>query len=375
MGFCKIKSRELGMFGISRFWFKPISFLFFNLNFISIGFSQSNGGQVRDGSAFGYDSGYVVSFRDNLVITLVNETKFSSISVGFTTPKGIYNLDYKTNTINTWGVGIDYKWLTFEYTRQMPWYTPAAEFGEVQNAGFGFGVTGRRIAFRNFYETSKGYYLENTDDWKLGALKDLKGYYLRPDISTSTYYASLNYVFNNKHFSNNASLWQLERQVKKSGTLVGGLTYMFNNFKADSSIIPFTGIDSLPRSSNTFFALNSLGFNIGFMGTLPLGKKKKWFLTTAIIPGLSRQWGEASVEDGGVAPARKLLGYQSEFRLGLGYNGDNWYVGSIAKAYSNLNVATKEEPFSISNSFGRFYVGYRFNSPNFKHPFFKRIGL
>ena len=330
-------------------------------------FAQHSKGQAIEGKAVGYDSGYVISFRDNFIVTLVNETKTNTMQSSFRTKTNDYSLNYKTNKINTWGIGIDYKWLTFEFTSQMPWYTPNPQYGSVQNAGFGFGITGRRLAFRNFYEFSKGYYLENTDNW----LKDYttlnNRYYTRPDIETFTYYANVNYIFNNRHFSNNASLWQLERQNTKAGTLVGGLSYIFNSFYADSSIIPTTGIDSFPRSNNTYFGLNCFGINLGYMGTLPFGKKKKWFLTTAIIPGISRQWGEIIVENLGVKQTGKLLGFQSEFRFGFGYNGDNWYIGSVFKSYSNLNVVDGEEPFSISNSFGRFYIGYRFNPPKIKN--------
>jgi hypothetical protein len=329
--------------------------------------AQHGKGQAMDGKAFGYDSGYVISFRDNFIVTIVNETKTNSMVAAFNTKTNSYSLNYKTNKINTWGLGIDYKWLTFEFTSQMPWYTPDPQYGDVQNAGFGFGITGRRLAFRNFYEFSKGYYLENSDSWLKDYTKINNKYYTRPDIETFTYYANLNYVFNNKHFSNNASLWQLERQNKRAGTMVGGLSYIFNSFYADSSIIPTTGIDTFPRSNNTYFALNSFGINLGFMGTLPMGKKKKLFITTAIIPGISRQWGQVTVENLGTAQASKLLGFQSEFRFGFGYNGNDWYIGSVFKAYTNLNVASADEPFSISNSFGRLYIGYRLNPPKTKN--------
>lgn len=343
-------------------------FLFFQLIGSFSASAQNHKRKQQTQDAYGYDSGYVVSFRDNFVLTVVNETKSTISAVSFIDKKNnVYSLDYRTNTINTWGLGFDYKWFTFEYTHKMPWYTPDPKYGEVKNSGFGFGITGRRLAFRNFYESSTGFYLENTEEWLKGYVQKNGEYYNRPDMHTFTYYANLNYVFNNKHFSNNASLWQLERQNKKAGTFVAGASYIFNSFSADSSIIPTTGIDSFPRSNNTFFALNSVGVNMGYMGTLPMGKRKKLFITTAIIPGISRQWGELTVENVGVAQASKLLGFQSEFRFGFGYNGDKWYVGSIFRAYSNLNAINANEPFSISNRYGRFYVGYRFNSPQIKN--------
>lgn len=331
--------------------------------------------QITDGRYFGYDSGYVISFRDNFVLTLVNETKSSNIAVSFLSDKKSYLLDYKTNTINTWGLGLDYKWFTFEFTVKMPWYTPDPQYGKIESSGLGFGFTGRKWAFRNFFEKNTGYYLTNTDEWLPGYRDQHNHYYLRPDISTFIYYSSLNYVFNNKHFSNNASLWQLERQNRKAGTFVAGATYIFNNFRADSSIIPYTGIDSLPRSNNTYFALNSIGVNMGYMGTLPFGKRKKMFITIALIPGISRQWGDITIDNVGVKQVKGLWGFQSEFRFGIGYNGDKWYVGSIAKNYANTNHINSNEPFSIGEKYGRFYVGYRFNSPKIKNKYLQMLRL
>lgn len=328
--------------------------------------------EIIPGHNLGYDSGYVKSFRDNFVVTLVNESKFSTLNAAYTFQKRSYVLNYKTNDLNTWGVGFDYKWLTFEYTTRMPWFKPSPIYGDVKNSGIGFGITGRKVSFRFFYQNYEGYYLENTLDWFPYQSKDY--YYQRPDIQTRTYHTNLNYVFNHKKFSNNAALWQLERQEKKAGSFIAGLTYIYNTFSADTSIIPISG-DTLPISSNTFFALNALGVNGGFVGTIPFGKKKKFFLTGAIIPGFSWQWGRLSVEGSGIAKDNSVLGFQSEARFGLGYNGDFWYFGSIARAYGNLNNLSGNEPFSINNSFGRLYIGYRFKQIKHQNKWLKKLGL
>lgn len=210
---------------------------------------------IIKGSDLGYLPGYVASFRDNFIVTLVNETKYSRINVNYNTYSNTYSLNYKTNDLNTWGIGLDYKWLTFEYTRKMPWYTPDPTMGDVENNGLGFGLTLRKFSFRFFFEKYKGYYLENTDAWIPKANPDApEYYYIRPDISTRMYYTKLNYVFNHKKFSNNASMWQLERQQKKAGSFVAGLTYIYNTFQADSSIIPVKA-DTIPTSNNTFLRL------------------------------------------------------------------------------------------------------------------------
>lgn len=316
------------------------------------------------GYQVGYDTGYVTSFRDNFIITIVNETKYSRVNAGYFGPNKSSYLYYRTNNLNTWGIGLDYKWFTFEYTTKMPWYTPDPTYGTVENKGLGFGLTMRRFSFRYFYEIYKGYYLENTENWVANGGNKDDVYYIRPDIYTKMNFIKLNYVFNNKHFSNNASMWQLERQEKASGSFVTGLSYIYNTFSADSSIIPF-GLDTFPNANNTFFAMNSLGANIGYVANLPIGKKKKWFITAALIPGVSYQFGKLEIDDVGGIKSNSLMGFQSEFRFGICYNGDLWYIGSMARSYQNLNNLLGDAPFAINNSFGRFYFGYRF--PPFKH--------
>ncbi len=343
--------------------------------FTSSVWAQETQPGMKDGTIYGYDSSYVISFRDNLVITLVNELKAGAIDMSFQSTKRSYALYYKANPANAWGFGFDYKWLTFEFTKQLPWQSFDPAKGESKNSSLGFGVTGRKLTFRNFYEYTKGYYLENTDAWLAGYNTTYRQYYLRPDIETFTYFSSLNYTFNNKRFSNNASIWQLERQMRFAGTFVAGLGYIYNAFSADSSIIPTTTIDSFSRSNNNFFSLNSLGINLGYMCNFAFTRSKKFFITLAIIPGFSRQWGEVNVEKVGIVRVNQLQGVQSESRLGFGYNGDRWYTGFIAKAYANYNVIDEQQPLSISNQFYRLYFGYRFNPISHHSKFLKKLGL
>jgi hypothetical protein len=283
-------------------------------------------------------------------------------------------LNYKTNDLNTWGIGLDYKWFTFEYTTKLPWYTPDPTYGAVENRGLGFGLTMRKFSFRYFYEIYKGYYLENTEEWVASGGSKEDVYYIRPDIYTRMNFIKANYVFNNKRFSNNASMWQLERQERASGSFVAGLSYIYNTFSADSSIIPF-GLDTFPNANNTFFAMNSIGANIGYVANLPIGKKKKWFITGALIPGISYQFGKLEIDDVGGIKSNTLMGFQSEFRFGICYNGDLWYVGSMARSYQNLNNLLGDAPFAINNSFGRFYFGYRFPSIKHSNKWLKKIGF
>lgn len=336
--------------------------------------AQSND-ELRDGNVVGYDSGYVTSFRDHFVLTLVNETKAGELDVTYKATNKAYQLLYRANTVNTWGFSIDYKWITLDYTTRMPWTSADPAKGETKNKGLGFGITGRRLAFRNFYESTKGFYLSNTDKILPEYNITNKSYYTRPDIQTFSYFSSLNYIFNNKRFSTNASIWQLERQQRFAGSFVAGLVYIYNRFDADSSIIPISIVDSLARKGNSSFTLNSLGINLGYQFTFPFGKSRKMYVTLAIIPGLSRQWGEVAAEKVNTLKVNNLTGFQSETRFGFGYNGDRWYAGFTGRVYSNLNFIEEQQPISISTQFARLHFGYRFNAIRFAGEWWKKWGL
>ncbi len=331
--------------------------------------------RISNAQTIDYDTNYVLSYYKNLVVTAVSESKANLVYMNFQTPKKVYELNYKTNSLLTYGFCLDYKWLSLEYTTQMPWTELHPERGESKNFGVGFGFSFRKWTFRNFLQVSEGYYLENTNAWQSNYWQNNSPYYVRPDISTSTYYSTLNYIFNHKKFSNAASLWQLERQLKPVGTFVLGASYIYNNFYADSSIVPTIPNVNYPRNQNTYFSLNAIGINFGWQGTLPLFRSKKWFIGTAIIPGFSYQFGKLTVADLGTINKDKLIGYQSEFRSSLGFNGDKWYICASYRAFGNVNAINHSEPLSITNSYTRLYVGYRFNDPQIKHPLVQKFRL
>ena len=61
-----------------------------------------------------YDTNYIESYYDNLVLTLVNVSKTNTVTIDNFVHA--YDISLSTNKVTKWGIGIDYKWLAVQVT-------------------------------------------------------------------------------------------------------------------------------------------------------------------------------------------------------------------------------------------------------------------
>ena len=240
----------------------------------SPGFWEKLQGMLQEDTLAGpdYDTTYIKSYRDKFVVSLVNTANTGSISISSnTSPR---TLDYSTNLANNWGVGIDYKWFTFEYTTYIPGLSSSDPTkGVTDHFNLGFGITGRKWWFRNFIARYDGYYIGNPAEVDSTWLPT-DPYPTRKDLGSFTYLASINRGFNYRRYSHNAFLWQLERQKRSQGSWVAGATFWYNRVYADSSLVPafiareFSESTAFNRVDRFIWAVNG-----GYSYTLSLWKK------------------------------------------------------------------------------------------------------
>lgn len=317
---------------------------------------------------------HIVTFREKLVLTAVMNTK--SESFDFTSRIG-QELEYSTTDIIGLGVGIDYKWFTFEFSKRLNSKSLDGQYGHTENFGLGFGITMPKWYFRNFMEYYTGYHLTNPDFVNINYLDSVGMYPYRPDIGTFRYYASWNWVFNSENYSSMASLWQLERQEKSAGSLVAGMTYTLSGAFGDSAFIPHTQEANFPKVKDWNTLANSaMAVNVGYQYTFVLSKNKKWFLHLGLTPGVGVSWASALAENSSTEidlGSRALL--TTEGRFIIGYNGDDWYFGMSSIGYSTAAASEDYIPISSFNSYNRFYVGYRFSLPKKVTNTLEKIGL
>jgi hypothetical protein len=319
-----------------------------------------------------YDTSYIKSFRDNFVLTFV--TSANSNIVGTSDSLG-NDYDFATNLPTSFGLGFDYKWLTLELTSSFGNLGDPKK-GETEATSFSFGLTMRKLWFRNFFQHMRGYHLENPTIINPGFDPQTDNYPYRPDVTTTVYFASINYGFNYRRYSHMASLWQLERQRKSAGSFTAGLSYAYNTYSADSALVPRAFQE---RFENQQFVLgyikNVVGINLGYLYTLALGNDGRFFISLALIPGLSYQHERAFYDNDLPAQTFNGAGVHAELRGSLGYNGDKWYVAASLAGYAIASAFEGQNPSSVGYGFGRLAIGYKFTLPETKSPFLKKFGL
>lgn len=320
----------------------------------------------------GYDTSYVKSFRDDFVLSLVSTVCGNEISAS---DKQGRTLSFATNLPSSFGLGVDYKWLTAEYTSSFG-RTGPAEKGYTRLQNIGFGLTGRKWWFRNFHQRTQGYYLKNPEflDPQFDPATDY--YPMRGDVGNSVYFATLNYGFNHRRYSNNAAIWQLERQKKSAGSFTAGVTFSVATHTADSALFPEQFEREFELSEAiTRFEFYLYGLNAGYLHSFAISRSRKFFISLSLIPGISYQEGVAQLEDSKTRINKSGFGAHSESRLSFGYNGDRWYASIMSVNYLVTTVFKGTNPLSQGYTFGRIAIGYRFKMKETTSPFLKRLGL
>jgi hypothetical protein len=307
-----------------------------------------------------YDSNYVVSYYDHFLhITPIALLLNHELELRSKTQNAA--LVYKPNNAFRFGLGVDYRYLSIEYTQTIDLLdAPAKNKGVTNSFGLRLGVTGRRILATLILQSYDGMYLSNTGDFtpQLGIAA---GEYLRRrDIKSDLAFGSLNYFFNHRKYSTMASLWQIDRQKKSAGSLVTGIKASAGVIKSDSSMVPkpiysdFKDNEKLTES--TYYLM---GINFGYAHNFVVAKK--FFANLMFVPGLNVQFGSYTTASAGRQDYSTRVGYHGDIRGIIGYNGERYYYGIH---YSNFLFNNRlDENLSVNsfNTYFRIFLGRRFD--------------
>ncbi len=297
-----------------------------------------------------HDTNYIKSYYDKLSITAISKLKNNQFS--------IYNyingedITFSTNKLVTYGLAIDYKWVTLELAYPIKVLSPGnPNLGKTKGVELSFGLNKRKWWFRTFYEYNKGYYAVNNPYDPHGTKGEE---HLRPDIRNEIFFASMYYGFNHRKFSYLSALWQIEKQKKSASSFTAGLTVARNKISADSSLIPLILLDGdsisqpFETSLNNYYVLNA-----GAVGTLVFARH--FFITGTFVPGQSFLHGHWHDVGGRRYKKPMTLGLALEFKFGGGYVGDRFSAGfnmlttkiiSYEKA-NNLEYSQSYTPFRV----------------------------
>ena len=317
-----------------------------------------------------YDTNYIISYRDWLHITFVGINQQTGISL----KEAINGKDlvFATNNPFSYGVGIDYEWFTFEFSKSFKKfeYTDKRK-GQTQSSTIRLGYTGRKIRLSSYYSNSKGYYLKNIEDYLPDWDHDKIDYPRFDDLKNKTIVLSLYYTFLHKTYSNMAAMWQLDRQIKSSGSPVIGLLTLWEGISATS---PFHFSDTL-NLVDDFLNIKKIdykriGLLAGYMHTISI--MKHFYIHAALTQGLFYSYGTID-NFNNIKTNKNALGLSIYYRLSLGYNGDRFYAGILYLKDSFVSDITESTILVSSYDYLRLLAGYRF--PIKKRKWMKKIYL
>lgn len=303
-----------------------------------------------------YDSNYVESYYDDLQITLVGVSRKNSVKLYDKVSNK--HIDFRANNSFNFGFGLDYKFLTIELTRGFENISsPDPAKGVTNSFGFRAGLTGKKYLASFLIQSYQGMYVNNPKDFDPNWDIETKGYPLRPDVVSTTFFGSVYYNFNASRYSMMSSLWQLDQQKKSAGGFLTGITLSGNSITSDTSFfITKTSVPIDPSNKIVTTSSSLLGLNIGYGYNHIV---KNFFISGIAVPGINKQQGTYINTIGESRDIKTRLGVHGDFRFITGYNGYRNYWGLHFASY--IIRGRYQDSFNVNtaNNYLRFFWGRR----------------
>lgn len=200
------------------------------------------------------------------------------------------------------------------------------------------------------YQNFQGLYLINSGKYQLPV--DKKGNLFRKDLSLRSLNANYIYEFN-ENFSLASGFTQSKRQTHSTGTFLFMTSFEWDNFQADSNLIPLNStIQKIANHELTYgnFLVTVFGGGYGYNFVF----KKRYFLSLLATAGPSLQWQKTNYQDG-----KLTINYHYNLRCGVGYNGNKWITGvTFVKDYQNYHLNNIHA--NLMKQHIKIFLGYRF---------------
>jgi hypothetical protein len=304
------------------------------------------------------DTNYIQSFYNDLIIRLYSGEKTHSLDLNdLNSP---YHLKYLPNGYFNLGAGVNFRSFGLSLATKVPIFQNSEiKHGETKRFGIQSYIYSSKFTVDLLTSFLKGYYLVNSSTHFKSYSKDKE--YQRPDISSANIGISVNYIFNNSHFSYRAAFSDTERQKKNAGSLIVGGSIISYRTKADSSIVPREIDREFFLKSRDISKLGVLAFNANIGYAYSLVFLRNGIFTLSYILGTGVQDNTFGSEvDREINRWRFSMNHSG--RLGIGYRFNRYYlrIGIIRSTqYTNL----KYNDLGIGNgtNFMQISLGKRFS--------------
>lgn len=333
---------------------KRIIILLFLFCFGSSLFAQNN--DVLTNQENNPDTNYITDYRYQLQVKAIGLTRQAEFRLF--NKQEPHSIDFSTNSPFSFGFGIDYSWISLDYTQTIKGF----EFtdprkGKSESQAFRLRLVGKKIGASVFIRKTRGYNLENIESWVPDWFENNEKYPFVSDLETRILAFSGYYTFNYKKYSNAAALRFNARQIKSAGSPVVGV---ITSIERINSPTPMISSDSLAKKFLNISKVEyvKLGLTAGYMHTFAI--KKRFYIHAAVIQGVLYSVGEGKYHDFNEVDDIDAWGISIYLRLAMGYNGQKWFTGIlfVNDIFAN-DVSSELFSTSLYNYF-KLSVGYRF---------------
>jgi len=209
------------------------------------------------------------------------------------------------------------------------------------------------------YNSDKGYYVENTDDY---TDRSSFNYIQFPDLTTNIFYLSSSYKFN-ENYSMRAIQSQTEIQSKSAGSLMPSASFMYYSLSGTQRI---KDVDGNIISRDYYNEYDGVNISLGIAYYYTFVLKKYWFINAFAIPNAGVDFYKTHV----FAPdtSYKLNNNDTflafNYGFGGGYNGKKIFFGANYKnRFTSEKFSSSKLRITPSNNSFSVYFGYRFKAP------------
>jgi hypothetical protein len=290
------------------------------------------------------DSSYIETYYKDLIIRLYSGEKTHSLELSdLNSP---YRLKYLPNGYFNIGAGVNFRSFGISLATKIPIFQNSeVKHGETKRFGIQSYIYTSKFAVDLLASFLNGYYLNNSFTHFNSYTREKE--YQRPDISSANFGLSVNYIFNNSHFSYRAAFSDTERQIKSAGSLLFGGSIFSYQTRADSSLVPHGINENYFLKSRDISKSGVLAFNANIGYAYSLVFLKNGIFTLSYIFGSGIQDNSIDREfTNGINRWRFSVNHSG--RLGIGYRFNRYYA-RISVIRSTQYTSLKYNDLSIRN--------------------------
>src|SRR5690606_34439711 len=220
-----------------------------------------------------YDTSYYISYRNKFTMGAVAQKKSTVFKTD--AQSAAHSLRYLSNSAGRLGISGSHDFLGLTATVGAGPLDPSfsKEKGKTRQTNLQLRVTGRKVLADIYFQKYKGLFANSTYPIATPG----SAYYIRPDIETKLYGATVTLIRNNRRFSAQASFLLDAWQKKSAGSLLLGGEFFYGSARGDSAFIPSLLKDSYPHADVSGLNFVSFGPGAGYGYTWVA--KQHFFLT------------------------------------------------------------------------------------------------